>query len=128
MRGWDSGITIRGSDEFIREAMAIAIARNLIVVPLDAHQSAIFAEVRLRMAGGANPSIEVANVGTGPIKPLPVSRTADSARAPTRGAGLMDGKGGLSERLARMRQERDSNGGFGAPPSGLPTPGRRGAK
>lgn len=123
MRGWDSGITIRGSDEFLREAAAIALAKNLTIVAISAHQSAIFAEVRERMAADSMSSAAIANIEQIPIKPLPVSATEDSARAPMRGTSMMNGQGGLSERLAKMRQARDSTGGVGAPPIGSPTPG-----
>lgn len=121
MRGWDSGITLKGSDDFLREAAAIAIAKNLTLVATDAHQSAIFAAVRERLAADSMPSAAAANIEQIPIKPLPVSAKEDSAKAPMRGTWMMDGQGRLSERLAKMRQARDSTSGVGAPPLGSPT-------
>lgn len=99
LKGWDEGFVIRGSDEFIRHAAIIALQRNLPLVALDAHQSAIIAAVR-DSQGSATASIEAAPSVA--LLPRPLSPLKQ-----------ITGSGRFGERLGSRRDETVDDGELG---------------
>lgn len=97
MKGWDSGFVVRGSDEFLRAAAAIAISQNLAIVALDAHQSAIIEAVRNAQGGSAAlPAASVPQVESTP-EPLPSPSPSPSS--------LLSGSKSLWQRLRDRRKD-----------------------
>lgn len=111
LKGLDS-IVLRGSDAFLKRAMAIAAAKGLNVTPLDEHQLKIWISVQ-QVGGGAPPAAPAA---TAPATANPVPATPQKYQpAPVNPLDLMNGPGMVGQRLAERREDGES----GTPPATL---------
>jgi hypothetical protein len=105
LKGMES-IVLRGSDTFLRRAMAIAAAKGLNVCPLDEHQLKIW--ISVQQVGGSPPAAPAA---TNPVPDIPQKYQP----VPPNPLDLMNGPGMVGQRLAKRREDD----GDGAPPATL---------
>lgn len=112
LKGMES-IVLRGSDTFLRRAMAIAAAKGLNVCPLDEHQLKIWIAVQ-QVGGGVPPVAQATAADPAPTNPVPPTPQKYQP-LPENPLDLMNGPGTVGLRLAKRREDGDS----GTPPATL---------
>jgi hypothetical protein len=111
LKGMES-IVLRGSDAFLRRAMAIAAAKGLNICPLDEHQLKIWLSVQ--NGGGVPPVAQATAADPMPANPVPATPQKYQP-IPPNPLDLMTGPGMVGRRLAARREDGDS----GTPPATL---------